>query len=287
MKRVLLTGGSGFVGGNILPLLRRKYIVDAPGRKELDVRDAEQVKQYVTDGHYDVVIHLASPSPVRSKLDSYDKLFEDCLKIFMNFYSVRSEYGRMIYSGSGAEFDKRQHLCMVTEEHIGNSIPVDDYGRAKYIMNELARGSENIYNFRIFGCYGPNEYDSKFIRHVIRCCMEERPITIRQDCYFDYMFVEDYAEIVEYGIEHELRFHDYNVVSGQRIKLSEIAQLVSMKMNHKKGIEIAYPGMNNEYTASNVRLLSEMNYNMKFTEIEKGIERMIRWEETINEEKSS
>lgn len=35
MKKILLTGGSGFIGRNILPLLREKYCVVSPSRKEL------------------------------------------------------------------------------------------------------------------------------------------------------------------------------------------------------------------------------------------------------------
>ena len=287
MKTVLVTGGSGFVGSNVIPILKRKYKVLAPTRAELDVRDAAAVRNFVTQSKIDAVIHLASPSPVRSaQLDSYDRLFEDCLKIYLNFYAVRECCGKIIYSGSGAEFDKRQDICNISENDFGKSVPIDDYGRAKFIMNEMARSSENIYNLRIFGCFGPREYESKFITHAINCCLRGEPITIRQNCKFDYLYIDDYARYLDYFINNEPHFHDYNAGSGTHILLTEIAQIVADKMNNKYGIVIAEQGLNKEYTASSQRLADETGLVQDNLSIENGIDRLIEWR-INNHEKTS
>lgn len=279
MKKILLTGSSGFVGSNVLPFLEKQYSVYAPPRKELDVRNAKQVKSYLKKNNFDIVLHFASPSPIRSAhLDSYETLFEDSLKIFMNFYNMRDFFGRMLYSGSGAEFDKRRDIKMVRENEIGQYIPDDSYGLSKYIINELASNSENIYNFRIFACYGPNEYKSKFIRHCIHCCMLNSPITIKQDCYFDYLYIDDYAKYILYFIDHIPKFHDYNATSGTRIKLSAIADIVRRQMNSSLPIAILSDGMNNEYTANNTRILQETGIK-ELISLEAGIASLIKWEQ--------
>lgn len=278
MKKILLTGSSGFVGGNILPFLKDKYIVSAPNRKELDLRNPEMVREYLADGKFDVVIHFASPSPIRSAhLDRYDTLFEDSLRIFMNFYSVRNTFGKMIYSGSGAEFDKRRDIVSITEEQIGECIPHDAYGFSKYIINELAQQSNNIFNLRIFACYGPGEYKSKFITHAIRCCLEKKNITIRQDCYFDYLYIEDYVRYLLYFIDNAPKFHDYNAVSGQPIKLSTIAEIVNSQLGNPRPVQIMTKGMNREYTASNKRIVEETGID-NLIPIESGVSRLIKWE---------
>lgn len=277
MEKVLLTGSSGFMGSNILPFLKKRYHVYAPKRNQLDVRDSIQVKKYLEEEQFDFIVHFASPSPVRSSgEDRYETLFEDSLKIFMNFYTNRSTFGKMIYSGSGAEFDKSRDISFISECQIGESVPKDSYGLSKYIINELARYSDNIYNLRIFACFGPGEYNSKFISHAIKCSMQGKPITIRQDCYFDYLYIDDYVRYLEYFIENTPRFHDYNASSGKRYKLSEIAEIVKKQMKSPHPIEIISEGMNKEYTSNNQRIIKETHID-NLLPLETGIRKLIEW----------
>ena len=275
--KVLVTGKTGFIGKNILDGLQQKYDVVAPSRQELDVKDGNAVRSYLKEGKFDVVLQLANPNPVKNNLDDSKSMFYDSLKIFMNFYETRDLYGKMIYLGSGAEFDKKRNIEFFKEEELGSSLPTDEYGFAKYIMNELTLKSQNIYNFRIFACYGPYDHDSKFITHAINCCLRDERISIRQDCLFDYMQVEDLLKIFCWGIENPLNYHDYNICSGKRILLSEIAEKVRVQMGSNLSIQVLNEGLNKEYTADNSRLLQELgDYN--FLTIDEGIAKQIMWQ---------
>lgn len=282
MKKVLLTGGTGFIGKNILPLLREQYQVDAPTRRELDLKDSVAVAQYVKNGHYDVIIQGANPNPVKNaECDKADTMFEDSMRIFMNFYNVREYCGKLLYFGSGAEFDKTRDICKVKECNVKESIPKDTYGLAKFYMNELARKSDNVYNVRIFGCYGPYDHESKFLTHVIRCCLRNEDITIRQNCYFDYMQVFDLAKAIECLIEGTPRYHDYNVCSGVAISLKDIAEKIREHMNCTNQIVVMSEGLNNEYTADNSLFMEEFGNKFRITDIEDGIEIQIAHEKRI------
>ena len=276
MSKVLVTGGSGFIGSHVASYLKMLgHNVDAPSRQELNLLDRDEVLHYLDKNSYDVVAHFASPSPVRSpRIASYDRLFKDSLSIFMNMAAGSSLYGRMLYSGSGAEYDKRNDIILVKEEEIGQSIPLDDYGLAKYIMNDMARFSSNIYNLRIFACFGPGEYKDKFITHAIRCCRNNKPITIRQDCRFDYLYIDDYAKAVAHFVTHAPKWHDYNVTSSTRVLLSAIASIVKEELGCKSEIQISNDGFAPEYTASNQRLLAEMN-DIKFMNINEAIHKYV------------
>lgn len=279
MKKILITGATGFVGRNVMPILQKKtsYTILAPNRSELNLKDEGAVKDYLENEKFDVVLHLANPTPAKNKLDSIDTLMEDSMRIFMNFYNNRNLFGKMIYIGSGAEFDKSKEIDMVCEDECYRSVPYDAYGLAKQIMNRMAEVSDNIYNFRIFGCYGPGDHESKFITHCIRSVILGLPITIRKDCEFDYMHVYDLAKMIDWGIEAELKYHSYNVATGQPFLLSDIARIVVKQMKRNVDIELLSDEMNRKYTADNSRIMKESKINLDYT-MEKGIHEQIKWE---------
>lgn len=277
MTKVLLTGRTGFIGRNILPHLNDKYNLTAPTRQELDLRDYSAVKQFIECGNYDVIFHSANPNPVKNDADNLNRMFEDSMHVFMNFYHMKDYYGKLIYIGSGAEYDKRFDMNQVSEDDFGIKLPTDTYGFSKFIMNELAVKSENIYNMRLYACYGPYDHGSKFITHAINCCLNEQPITIRQDCWFDYLHVYDFSKIACWFIDENPQHHDYNICSGNPITLMKIAQIVNEQFDHKVEIQIMNEGFNKAYTGNNQRLLSEIG-KFEFIPIEKGIEMQIDWQ---------
>ena len=165
------------------------------------------------------------------------------------------------------------------EEEIGRRVPYDMYGLSKYCMNEMAKSSANVYNLRIFGCYGPFDHESKFLTHVIRSCLEGIEITVRQDCYFDYMQVYDFARAF-YALDNceSLDYHDYNICTGTRISLVRIAELICTHMQAPDRIRVLSEGLNREYTGSNERFLKQIGTAFDFTDIEKGIDIQIEHE---------
>ena len=285
-KKVLFTGGTGFVGKNVIPFLKDDNIeIIAPTRAELNLFDYEEVKNFVTNNRIQVVIHSANPNPAKNSVDESINMFKGSLEIFMNFYRLRDCYEKMLYIGSGAEYDKRYDIVSATEDQIGIYQPTDEYGFAKFIMNELARKSENIYNLRLFACYGPYDFSTKFITHAITCCLNKEPLTIRQDCWFDYLHVYDFAKMLKYFIINTPKYHDYNICSGTRVKLSQIAAMVIDQMQSDSKILLLKEGMNKEYTADNTRLLKEFDWKSPIS-LEEGIALQIEWEKKLYEKKS-
>ena len=280
MKKILMTGGTGFVGSNVLSILQenKNNKIIYPTRDELNLKNEKEVVNFIKEKDFDVILHFANPTPAKNQLDSFDTLMEDGLRIFLNFYNHRNLFGKMIYTGSGAEFDKTLHMNKVSEEDCFRSIPQDSYGLSKMIMNQLADQSDNIYNFRIFGCYGPGDHESKFITHCIRSVILNKPITIRKDCQFDYIHVYDFAKYVEWGINNNLKFHSYNVSSGKKYFLTEIAQMVTKLMNSNLEIKVLSEQLNNNYSADNNRIVRESGLIPSLS-LEEGIKQQIMWEE--------
>lgn len=270
MKRVLLTGGTGFIGRNIQPYLNNVCELFAPRRTELNLYNEDDVRDYIQKNKIDIVIHSANPNPVKNTLDKQETMFEDSIRIFMNLYRAQDLYEMMYTLGSGAEYDKSKDIVLVTEEEETRSVPYDSYGLAKYTMNQIISKSDKQCNLRIFACYGPTDHESKYITHVIRCCLKNEDITIRQNCYFDYMQVMDLARILEYFIYHLPMYRSYNVCTGVRKSLYEIAETIRLQMKTNNSIKVMKDGLNKEYTGSNERLIRELG-SYEFITLEEGI----------------
>ncbi len=279
MKKILMTGSTGFIGSNVLDVLSKcnEYEILTPHRNDLNLKDEKEVVSFLKNNNFDVIVHFANPTPSKNKLDSFETLTEDSLRMFLNFYNHSDLYSKMIYTGSGAEYDKSIDIDYVSEKDCFRSIPSDTYGFSKLLLNLLAEKSENIYNFRIFGCYGPGDAATKFITHCIRSVILKKNITIRKDCLFDYLHVYDFARYIKWGIDNTPFYHNYNVSSGTPILLSDIAKIVINKMNTNIGLELLSEERNFTYTGSNERIISESGINPEYT-IEKGIEKQIEWE---------
>jgi len=274
-KNIFIAGGSGFVGKNIILQLGDKYNLLAPNHAELDLLDKDAVERFFNEHTIDVVIHAAAVGVKKTPLIS--NAIEKNMKIFFNIANLQKKWKKMIFLGSGAEYDKRQDLKQVTEMDFGRSIPVDDYGAAKYLCSLYIESAEHIINLRCFGVYGKYEDSTqRFISSAILDVLAGRPITIGQNVWFDYLYVDDLIAIIDYFINHEATYKFYNVASGMRVDLLTLAGIVERISGSKRGIKVVRDGLNREYTADNSRLKSELP-DFKFTSLEDGIKKMFEF----------
>ena len=258
MKRILLTGAGphGFVGRNLAPALRERYEVFAPSSRELDLCDYDALARYVDERRIGTVIHGAVQNVTRVGYE--DAMLHD-MGMFFNIEKLSGQLDKVLYFGSGAEFDKRFPMERIREEELGRSVPADYYGLEKYAMALHARASRSIYNLRLFGIFGRyEEWQSKFISNL--CCKAayDLPLTVRQNCMFDFLYIGDLAPIVVWFLEHTPRYHDYNVCTGQPVDLVSIAKTVLEVSEKELPIVVAREGWNLAYTADNGRLAEEM-----------------------------
>ena len=71
MKKLLITGASGFVGSRVVARWRNEYAVLAPSHAELDITDRESVDGYFLQHTPDVVVHLAALSKLRFHISAF------------------------------------------------------------------------------------------------------------------------------------------------------------------------------------------------------------------------
>ncbi len=282
--KLLIVGCNGFVGRNLYEYFQQqeKFSVDGTTSRNLNILDEKEVYKWLNEREYDIIIHAAIYNPRVGMGKEQDKELEYDLRMFYNLAKYHNLYGKMIYFGSGAEYDKRYPICSVTEDDWEREIPKNIYGFAKYIINQQIEKSENIYNLRIFGLYGKYEnWKTTFISGAICKALKNLPITIRRNVYFDYLFISDFCKMVERFIDlEEPQYHSYNIASGKRIDLISLAETVKRISGKELPIIVCSEGLANEYTADNSRLIEEIG-QVPLTDYEIAIKELYDFYEAI------
>lgn len=275
--KILLTGSNGFIGKNILEQLGHKYSFVAPSHHELDLLDAKAVQNFLKrNKSFDLVIHTAVIGGNRKIPNTADIAYKN-LQMFFNIARCQQYFKKMIHLGSGIEFGKEKPIIRFSETDLDKRVPKDPFGFYKYICAKYIEATEKILNLRLFGIYGKYEdFEIRFISNAICKSILGLPITINRNVYFDYLYVNDFINILDYFIIHNVRYKTYNVGRGKIIDLLTIAHKINKIAAKKSKIIIHHQGLANEYTCKNRRLLKELA-GFKFTDFDQSLKELYGW----------
>lgn len=265
---LFITGGSGFISSHLKKrlALNGNFNVFAPKSSELNLTDESAVDDFVRAHKIDAIVHLANRGGGRDTLDMTN-VTEYNLRIFFNIAKQKNKVAKIISFGSGAEYGKHKPIINAREDDYKKALPLDEYGFYKAITSHYIEDcADNIIQLRLFGIYGEMEnYRYKFITNAVVKNLLHLPITINQNVFFDYMYVDDLLNVVEFYIENDVRHKIYNASSGTKIDLLSLAALVNEASDFKSEISVLNEGLNNEYTSDNSLLKSEMKDKFKLT----------------------
>jgi GDP-L-fucose synthase len=274
--KVLLTGGSGFIGRNLAEYLGGRYSIVAPSSAELNLLDQECVAAYLRANHFDVVVHTATTRSNRRMGTAADMIDRNC-RMFFNLAHNRSLFGKMLHFGSGAEYSRAELPPRVTESYFDTRIPIDPYGFSKYICTKYAATTDNIFVLRLFGVFGKYEaWDVRFISNACARAVKGLPIVIRQNVRFDYLYVSELAKLLAWFLEHDPRQKAYNVCRGEAYTLQELAEIVASVSDCNPEIIVRNQTLAPEYSADNSRMLGEIG-DFSFRRMSESIGELYHW----------
>lgn len=267
--KILITGTNGFVGRNLKEYFQAgDNDLYCPKRQELDLLDSQAVYEYITEKGFDVIIHCGVTL----------LSVEQNLKMYFNIERCSRSFGKMICVGSGAEYDMKNYIPKMKEEHFGKHIPSDIYGFSKYVIaKDIESKYRNIYNLRVFGIYGKYEnYKRRFISNNICRVLSGLNISIKRNMFFDYIYVDDFSRIVEMFINKDAEKRSYNICTGKSIDLFTLAKIIRQIDERELSINIKEEGLNAEYTGDNSLFLQEYG-DFNFTDPKKAIIELYSW----------
>ncbi len=272
--KVLITGGSGFIGRNIIEQLGDRHEFIFPNLTELDLVNDKDVSNYLKKINPDLIIHGANVGGLRNTNDPHD-LVEINLRMFFNIVKANTLHKRMITLGSGAEYDKQYDIISVSENDFDIHVPADQYGFTKYIMSKFAGCTDNITHLRLFGIYGKYEdYRTRFISQTICKALLDLPIIIRQNVRFDYLYVNDFVKILDLLISKTPTSKCYNIGRGIQIDLITITNKILNILKKDVPVKIENDGMNKEYTCNIDRLKNEFSF-FNFTDFDQSLVELV------------
>jgi GDP-L-fucose synthase len=102
------------------------------------------------------------------------------------------------------------------------------------------------------------------------------PLTVRSDCHFDFLYIEDLPDIVTWFIENTPKHHDYNICHGREFLLTELAEMVKSVSGKDLPIVLLSNERNLDYSASNLRLKDEMS-RLRITDMKTSISELYHY----------
>jgi len=274
--KIFLTGGSGFIGRNIIDQMGDGYEIIAPRHNELELLDAEAVRAFLARYRFDAVIHSAVKPGHRNAAD-HTRLLEANLRMLFNITRNRDFFGKLIFLSSGAVYDITKPMCRVREDDFDRIVPGDEHGFSKYIISKHLAALDNAVELRIFGVFGKYEdYAIRFISNAICKTLFDLPITLRQDRIFDYIFIDDLMPVLKFILNTNVRYKEYNMTPDSSVRLLELANTIRKISGKDLQVQLGKPGMGLEYSGDNQRLKQEMPY-LSFTPLDMAVRKLYGW----------
>ena len=167
--KILVTGGDGMLGSDVLPIISDRFEIHSPTISELDVRDAVAVFTAIRDGKFDWVLHMAALTDLDWCEDHRDETFTVNVGGTENIAKACAKYGcRMVYISTSGIFSGRLGRPYIEDD---TPKPVNVYGLSKYqgeLVIQKNLPEEHMLILRVGWLFGGGKHDNKFVGKMFR-----------------------------------------------------------------------------------------------------------------------
>ena len=309
-KRVLVTGGAGFISSNVIRHLLEateydvvsldaltyagnlENLADVMSHERLafvhgDIRNADLVAEIVAE--VDVIVNAAAESHVeKSILEGASEFVTtnvEGTQVLLD--AVRAAPVERFVLISSSEVYGTAESDPMDEEHPLN--PRSPYAATKAGADRLAYSYFVTYGLpvvilRPFNNYGPRQHWEKVVPRFVTSALSDEPLTVHGDGHAsrDWLYVEDDAEAIVAAIEADLDAvagEVINVATGVDVSVSGIADLVLDVLGKPASLKSYVderPGQVDRHIGSTEKAERLLGWRAR-TSFAEGLERTVAW----------
>ena len=258
MKRILVTGGAGFIGSHLIKKIFRiyeVYVIDNLSNKksnanadmlkdnhipvyEVDIRNKESIQEIIKDCRPHSCVHLAAKISVPDSIRDPYSTIEVNVTGTHNVVSacVSNSVKRFVFASSAAVYGHAEHLPVAENTYLK---PISTYGASKVAAEQIvsAYGDldlfESIVTLRFFNVYGVGQSEeyagviSKFKDYILR---DSRPVIFGDgDQQRDFVSVHDVVDSIMMALKEpaEVAKGIFNIATGVPTTITDLAKIMT------------------------------------------------------------
>lgn len=300
-KRILVTGGAGFLGSFVVGKLKENGSrnIFIPQIQNYNLVEMEAVKRVYQDCQPEIVIHLAARvGGIGANLKNPGSFCYDNLMMGIQLMEIGRQYNleKFVALGTICAYPKYTPVPF-REKDLWNGYPEETnapYGLAKKMLLVQAQAYRKQYGFNAIyllpvNLYGPgdnfNPESSHVIPALIRKCFEAKKENKKQITVWgtgkptrEFLYVEDAAEAIILAAEKYNKPEPVNIGAGFEISIKDLVNLIVKLTGFKGEItwDLSKPDGQPRRCLDTSRAKEEFSFTAR-TSFEEGLARTIAW----------
>lgn len=311
MKNVLITGGAGFIGSNLVdslidnnrvtviddfndfydPVIKRSNLAHHLKRGEIKLVEANICDRQAIDSlfareKFDCVVHLAARAGVRPSLQNPPAYAETNVTGTYVLLDSASRYGvsQFVFGSSSSVYGVTSQIPFNETDPL--SAPISPYAATKIAGEIACKVFSNLYDMRVvclrfFTAYGPRQRPDLVIHKFARMIMNEQPLPVFGDgcSRRDYTYIDDLVAGVLAAMDFsDSKYEIFNLGESRTVELNRVIELLAKALGKQPIIEYLpeQPGDVPLTHADITKARRVLGYNPR-TDIETGIEKFAGW----------
>jgi GDP-L-fucose synthase len=302
-RRVMVTGGGGFLGRSVVEQLRARGVTDIfiPRSSSYDLRLSQGIEQALADGRPELVIHLAAVvGGIGANRENPGRFFYDnaIMGIQLMEQARRADVAKFVQIGTVCSYPKFTPVPF-HEDDLWNGYPEETnapYGLAKKMLLVQGQAFRQQYDFNVIhlipvNLYGPGDNFDPSSSHVIpaliKKCVDARDsgqssieVWGTGSASREFLYVEDAARGIVLAAERYDGAEPVNLGVGAEITIRDLVQTITAVTGYRGEVrwDPTKPDGQPRRALDTSRARAEFSFTAGIS-FEEGLRNTVRWYE--------